>query len=32
LRSPASGSKARFDKRQQEVIEYVFDKSKNNMK
>jgi hypothetical protein len=30
--SPASGSKARFDKRQQEVIEYVFDKSKNNMK
>ena len=30
--SPASGSKARFDKRHNEVIEYVFDKSKNNFK
>ena len=30
--SPASGSKARFDKRHKEVIDYVFDKSKNNMK
>ena len=30
--SPASGSKARFDKRHKEVIEYVFDNSKNNMK
>ena len=30
--APASGSKARFDKRHSEVIEYVFDKSKNNMR
>ena len=30
--APASGSKARFDKRHKEVIDYVFDKSKNNMK
>ncbi len=30
--APASGSKARFDKRHNEVIEYVFDKSKNNMR
>ena len=30
--APASGSKARFDKRHNEVIEYVFDKSKNNFK
>ena len=30
--APASGSKARFDKRHKEVIEYVFDKSKNNFK
>jgi len=30
--SPASGSKARFDKRHNEVIEYVFDESKNNFK
>ena len=30
--APASGSKARFDKRHNEVIEYVFDKSKNNVK
>ena len=30
--APASGSKARFDKRHNEVIEYVFNKSKNNMR
>ncbi len=30
--APASGSKARFDKRHNEVIEYVFDKTKNNFK
>ncbi len=30
--APASGSKARFDKRHNEVIEYVFDKSRNNFK
>ena len=30
--APASGSKARFDKRHSEVIEYVFDKSKNNIR
>ncbi len=30
--APASGSKARFDKRHSEVIEFVFDKSKNNMR
>ena len=30
--APASGSKARFDKRHNEVIEYVFDDSKNNFK
>ena len=30
--APASGSKARFDKRHNEVIEYVFDNSKNNFK
>ncbi|MEC8048127.1 MAG: 2-oxoglutarate dehydrogenase E1 component [Chloroflexota bacterium] len=30
--APASGSKARFDRRHKEVIEYVFDKSKNNFK
>ena len=30
--SPASGSKARFDKRHKEVIEYVFDDTKNNFK
>jgi len=29
--SPAAGSSARFMKRHQEVIEYVFDKTKNNM-
>ena len=29
--SPAAGSSARFKKRHQEVIEYVFDKAKNNM-
>ena len=30
--SPASGSKARFDKRHNEVIEYVFNETKNNFK
>jgi len=30
--SPAAGSAARFNKRQEEVIEYVFDASKNNFK
>ena len=30
--SPASGSTARFQKRHNQVIEYVFDKSKNNFK
>ena len=30
--APASGSKARFDKRHREVLDYVFDKNKNNMK
>ena len=30
--APASGSQARFNKRHNEVIEYVFDKSKNNFK
>ena len=30
--SPAAGSSARFKKRHNEVIEYVFDKSKNNMR
>ena len=30
--SPASGSPARFKRRHLEVIEYVFDKSKNNFK
>ncbi len=30
--APASGSKARFDKRHKEVIQYVFDKSKKNFK
>jgi 2-oxoglutarate dehydrogenase E1 component len=30
--APASGSKARFDKRHKEVLDYVFDKNKNNMK
>ena len=29
--SPASGSSARFKKRHQEVINYVFDETKNNM-
>ncbi|MGY8946527.1 MAG: 2-oxoglutarate dehydrogenase E1 component [Flavobacteriales bacterium] len=29
--SPAAGSSARFKKRHQEVIEYVFDKAKKNM-
>ena len=30
--SPASGSSKRFEKRHKEVIEYVFDKSKNNFR
>ena len=30
--SPASGSAARFIKRHNQVIDYVFDKSKNNFK
>ena len=30
--SPASGSSKRFEKRHKEVIEYVFDKTKNNFR
>jgi len=30
--APASGSKARFDKRHNEVLDYVFNKNKNNIK
>ena len=30
--SPASGSSKRFEKRHREVIEYVFDKTKNNFR